>query len=80
MATVFTSFIVVGAAMPVLPPHVHDGLGLSTLLVGLVAGSQFAASSDGSGPAAMPTWAQAQTLGGCAIRLPAGLEKAGNLA
>jgi MFS family permease len=30
--------------MPVLPLHVHAGLGLSTFVVGLVAGSQFAAS------------------------------------
>ena len=44
MATVFIAFAVVGVAMPVLPLHVHDGLGLSTFLVGLVAGSQFAAS------------------------------------
>jgi MFS family permease len=31
-------------AMPVLPLHVHDGLGFGTFVVGLVAGSQFAAS------------------------------------
>ena len=30
--------------MPVLPLYVHDGLGFSTFVVGLVAGSQFAAS------------------------------------
>jgi len=30
--------------LPVLPLHVHDGLGLSLFVVGLVAGSQFAAS------------------------------------
>ncbi|WP_245330357.1 MFS transporter [Bradyrhizobium sp. AS23.2] len=30
--------------MPVLPLHVHDGLGLGPFVVGLVAGSQFAAS------------------------------------
>jgi MFS family permease len=31
-------------ALPVLPLHVHQGLGLSTFVVGLVSGSQFAAS------------------------------------
>jgi MFS family permease len=44
MAVVFVAFLVIGIAMPVLPLHVHDGLGQSTFVVGLVAGSQFAAS------------------------------------
>src|SRR5262245_54539033 len=44
MAAVFVAFIVIGLAMPVLPLHVHQGLGLGTFLVGLVAGSQFAAA------------------------------------
>lgn len=44
MVAVFVAFIVIGLAMPVLPLHVHNGLGLGTFLVGLVAGSQFAAS------------------------------------
>jgi len=44
MGTVFVAFLVIGLAMPVLPLHVHQGLGLSTFIVGLVAGSQFAAS------------------------------------
>jgi len=44
MGVVFVAFVVIGAAMPVLPLHVHDGLGLGTFVVGLVAGSQFAAS------------------------------------
>ena len=44
MAAVFVAFIVIGLAMPVLPLHVHHGLGLGTFLVGLVAGSQFAAA------------------------------------
>jgi len=60
MAAVFTAFIIIGLAMPVLPLHVHQGLGLGTFLVGLVAGSQFAAAilsrawagrhADASGP------------------------------
>jgi MFS family permease len=44
MAVVFIAFLIIGIAMPVLPLHVHQGLGLGTLMVGLVAGSQFAAS------------------------------------
>src|SRR6266480_5800971 len=44
MGMVFIAFLVIGLAMPVLPLHVHQGLGLSTFVVGLVAGSQFAAS------------------------------------
>ncbi|MEZ0059856.1 MFS family permease [Bradyrhizobium elkanii] len=44
MAVVFVAFLVIGVAMPVLPLHVHDGLGQSTFVVGLVAGGQFAAS------------------------------------
>jgi len=41
---VFTAFVVIGLAMPVLPLHVHQGLGRGTFVVGLVAGSQFAAA------------------------------------
>jgi MFS family permease len=44
MAAVFIAFIVIGLALPVLPLHVHQGLGFGTFLVGLVAGSQFAAA------------------------------------
>src|SRR5262245_48099389 len=44
MAAVFLAFLIIGIAMPVLSLHVHQGLGLSTFIVGLVAGSQFAAS------------------------------------
>src|SRR3982751_3372998 len=44
MAVVLAAFLVIGLALPVLPLHVHQGLGLGTFMVGLVAGSQFAAS------------------------------------
>jgi len=44
IAAVFIAFLVIGIAMPVLPLHVHHGLGLGTFLVGLIAGSQFAAA------------------------------------
>jgi MFS family permease len=43
-AVVFTAFFVIGVAMPVLPLHVHQRLGMSAFVVGLVAGCQFAAS------------------------------------
>ena len=44
MAAVFVAFLVIGAAMPVLPLHVRDGLGFGPAMVGLVAGCQFAAA------------------------------------
>ena len=44
MSAVFVAFLVIGLAMPVLPLHVHDGLGLGAFVVGLVAGAQFTAS------------------------------------
>src|SRR3954471_19083182 len=44
IAVVFIAYLVIGLAMPVLPLHVHRGLGLSTFVVGLVTGSQFAAA------------------------------------
>jgi MFS family permease len=44
MGVVFVGFLGVGVAMPVLPLYVHDGLGFGPFVVGLVAGSQFAAS------------------------------------
>ena len=44
MGVVLVAFLVIGMALPVLPLHVHRGLGLSAFVVGLVAGSQFAAS------------------------------------
>src|SRR5258708_21811191 len=44
MGVVFIAFLIIGLAMPVLPLHVHRGLRLSTFIVGLVVGSQFAAS------------------------------------
>jgi MFS family permease len=44
MAVLSVAFLIIGFALPVLPLHVHHGLGLSTFVVGLVTGSQFAAS------------------------------------
>ena len=44
IAVVLVAFLVIGLGLPVLPLHVHDTLGFGTLVVGLVTGSQFAAS------------------------------------
>lgn len=44
MGIVFLANLVIGLAMPVLPLHLHQGLGQSAFVVGLIAGSQFAAS------------------------------------
>ena len=44
VAVVFIAFLVIDLALPVLPLHVHQDLGLGTFVVGLVAGAQFAAS------------------------------------
>lgn len=44
MAAVLAGFIVIGAALPVLPLHVNHDLGFGTFVVGLVAGAQFGAS------------------------------------
>lgn len=41
---VFVSFLSIGLPLPVLPLHVHDVLEMSTLVVGLVIGVQFAAA------------------------------------
>ncbi|QNN58823.1 arabinose transporter [Diaphorobacter ruginosibacter] len=41
---VFIGFLTIGLPLPVLPLHVHDGLGMSTLVVGIVIGTQFAAA------------------------------------
>jgi MFS family permease len=44
MSVVFIGFLIIGMALPVLPLHVHQSLGLSTFVVGLVTGSQFVAA------------------------------------
>jgi MFS family permease len=44
MAVVFVAFLIIGLALPVLPLHVNQDLGLGAFVVGLVTGSQFAAS------------------------------------
>ena len=44
MSVVLVGFLIIGLALPVLPLHVAHGLGLSAFVVGLVTGTQFAAS------------------------------------
>jgi MFS family permease len=44
MTVVLIAFLIIGLALPVLPLHVHNVLGLSAFVVGLVTGSQFGAS------------------------------------
>jgi MFS family permease len=44
MAAVFAVFLVTGVALPALPLHISQRLGLGDLAVGLIAGAQFAAS------------------------------------
>lgn len=44
MGVVAVVFLIIGAALPILPIHVRDDLGLGTFVVGLVAGSQFASA------------------------------------
>lgn len=44
MAAVLAGFLVIGAALPVLPLYVNQNLGFGTFVIGFVAGAQFAAS------------------------------------
>jgi hypothetical protein len=44
LVVVLSAFLVTGLAMPVLPLHIHEDLGLGAFVVGLVAGAQFAAA------------------------------------
>jgi MFS family permease len=44
MAVVLVAFLIIGMALPVLPLHVHQDLGLGAFVVGLVTGSQFVAA------------------------------------
>lgn len=44
MAVVLVAYLVIGLAMPVLPLYVHQQLGLSTFMVGVAAGVEFAAA------------------------------------
>lgn len=41
---VFITFLTIGIQLPTLPLHLHDKLGMSSVVVGLVVGAQFAAA------------------------------------
>ncbi|MDF7660680.1 arabinose transporter [Erwiniaceae bacterium L1_54_6] len=44
MLVIWSGFLIIGIALPVLPRYVHHQLGFGTFAVGLVTGAQFAAS------------------------------------
>jgi MFS family permease len=44
MIVVLVAYLIIGLAMPVLPLYVHQELGLSTFMVGVAAGVEFAAA------------------------------------
>ena len=44
VTAMFVAWLVIGVALPVLPLHVHQGLGYGAFMVGLVTGAQFTAS------------------------------------
>jgi MFS family permease len=44
IAVVLVLFLITGLAIPALPLHLHQELGLGSWVVGLVSGAQFAAS------------------------------------
>jgi MFS family permease len=76
MVVVLVVFLVTGFAIPVLPLHVHQGLGFGTFIVGLVSGSQFAAalvSRVWSGHYADSRGAKRAVLGGLAAAMTSGL-------
>src|SRR5690606_29553963 len=41
---VFIGFLTIGLQLPILPLHLHETLGMGTLVVGLIVGSQFVAA------------------------------------
>jgi MFS family permease len=44
MLIMLLSFVTIGMALPVLPLHVREGLGMGPIVVGLISGSQFGAA------------------------------------
>jgi MFS family permease len=83
IAVVFVAYLVIGIAMPVLPLHVHQDLGLGTFMVGLVSGIQFGAalvSRFWAGRRADAHGAKRAVTSGLAIASAAGLLYLGSLA
>ena len=76
VAVAFIMFLVTGVALPVLPLYVHHDLGFGTIVVGLVAGAQFAAallSRFWSGRYADTRGAKHATVAGLLLATTAGL-------
>lgn len=76
VAVAFVMFLVTGVALPVLPVHVHRGLGFGAFAVGLVAGAQFTAallSRFWSGRYADRRGAKRATVAGLLLAVAAGL-------
>jgi len=70
MVVVLVAYLIIGLAMPVLPLYVHQRLGLSTFMVGLAAGVEFAAalvSRFWSGRYADTRGAKRRSLPGCSL-------------
>src|ERR1700761_317161 len=73
--SVFVSFLTIGLPLPVLPLHLHYTLGLSTVVVGVVMGAQFAAallSRAWAGGRADTSGAKRAMIGGCMVATASG--------
>ena len=82
MMAVFVVFLVTGVALPALPLHIHERLGLGAFAVGTVAGAQFAASlisRVGAGVFADNRGAKLAVLAGLGTASMAGLLYLGSL-
>jgi len=74
--SVFVSFLTIGLPLPVLPLHLHYTMGLSTVVVGVVMGAQFAAallSRAWAGGRADTSGAKRAMIGGCAVATASGV-------
>jgi MFS family permease len=82
MAVVLVAYLIIGLAMPVLPLYVHQELGLSTFMVGVVAGVEFAAALASRFPAghyADTKGAKRAMIAGLAMGVIAGVFYLGSL-
>ncbi len=80
---VFIGFLTIGIQMPVLPLHLHQTLGLGTLVIGLVIGLQFVVallSRAWAGNLADLRGAKRAVLAGCLFTAASGLVYAASLA
>jgi MFS family permease len=80
---VFVSFLTIGLPLPVLPLHLHYTLGLSTVVVGVVIGAQFATallSRAWAGGEADARGAKRAMIAGCAVATGSGVAYLASLA